>query len=90
MLQGAVDMSGAGGDSGDAFDLAKRRVTSKVDLSRKGSVDEPVRDLLETLNQHPDFFSLSSCSGRIVLLREGTSDGKKVASRLYLPVIFGL
>ncbi len=65
--------------SGGAFDLAKSAATSKVDLSRKGSVDEAIRGLLAELNAHPDLFSLSSCSGRIVLLTEAkTNKGDKV------------
>ncbi len=62
----------------DAFNQAKTSVTSKVDFSRKGSVDEPVQDLLQTLNLHPDLFSLSSCSGRIIILREGAVNTGKV------------
>ena len=67
------------------FDEAKRRATSKVDLSRKGSVDEAARGLLATLNAHPDLFSLSSCSGRIVLLREGKAEGGEKVRYTFCP-----
>ncbi len=62
----------------DAFALAKRNATSKVDFSRKGSVDEHARELLTVINDHPELFSLSSCSGRIVILEEETSSESKV------------
>lgn len=38
-----------------AFDQQKRTVLSSVDLSRKGSVDEPIRQLISYLNEHNDF-----------------------------------
>ena len=58
------------------FDAQKARVVSKVDLSRKGSVDEPIRDLILLLNNHPDLVTLSSCSGRLLMVRTG-EDKKK-------------
>ena len=39
----------------------------KSDLSRKGSVDAPIENFLNNLNKHPDYVSLSSCSGRIII-----------------------
>ena len=38
-----------------AFDQQKRRVLASVDLSRKGSVDEPIRHFIKYLNEHRDF-----------------------------------
>lgn len=49
------------------FDKQKAEKLKKVDLSRKGSVDEPIVEFLKKLNGHPDFVSLSSCSGRIII-----------------------
>jgi len=40
----------------------------EFDNSRKGSVDSLLVDFLSGLNAHPDYFSLSSCSGRICLV----------------------
>ncbi|GFH45407.1 hypothetical protein CTEN210_01881 [Chaetoceros tenuissimus] len=37
------------------------------DRSPKGSVDEPIRSLVDLINAHPSFSTLSSCSGRISL-----------------------
>ncbi len=58
------------------FDQQKTLATSKADLSRKGSVDEEIRGLITALNCHPDLFTLSSCSGRIVLFRAEGSKKK--------------
>ena len=54
------------------FDFAadKARVLSKADLSRKGSVDEPIRDLVEYINAHDSFYTTSSCSGRLIAFSE--------------------
>lgn len=58
------------------FDRQKAEKLKKVDLSRKGSVDEPIVDFLQKLNQHQDFVSLSSCSGRIIIF-VGSDNVKK-------------
>jgi len=54
------------------FDKQKAETLSSSDLSRKGSVDEPIKDFLSDLNNDENYFSLSSCSGRIVILRQQT------------------
>ncbi|KAK6932305.1 hypothetical protein RJ641_001929 [Dillenia turbinata] len=38
------------------------------DKSPKGTIDTPIIPLLKTLNSHSDFFTTSSCSGRISIL----------------------
>ena len=52
------------------FSSEKARVLSKVDLSRKGSVDEPIAELVSYVNSLSDFYTTSSCSGRLVVLQE--------------------
>ena len=52
------------------FDREKARVLDKADLSRKGSVDAPIRHLVEAINAHPHYYTTSSCSGRSVVLCE--------------------
>nr|ACO15332.1 tRNA wybutosine-synthesizing protein 3 homolog [Caligus clemensi] len=52
------------------FDKQKASTLSALqeeDKSRKGSVDAPIHNFVSTINNHPDFFTLSSCSGRILL-----------------------
>ena len=61
------------------FDVQKKGVLSAVDLSRKGGIDSLIEDLIRDLNAHPDLVTLSSCSGRILIFREGrTEDGKLI------------
>jgi len=43
------------------------------DLSPKGSVDEPVRELVGEINQLEGFVTTSSCSGRVAVYLEGIS-----------------
>ncbi|XP_062960723.1 tRNA wybutosine-synthesizing protein 3 homolog isoform X2 [Cynocephalus volans] len=57
-------------DRSAEFGRWKAQCLSKVDLSRKGSVDEDVVELVQLLNAREQFFTTSSCSGRI-LLRDG-------------------
>lgn len=45
-----------------------------VDKSPKGTVDELIQPLVDLLNQHPSFTTLSSCSGRIALFDPGCHD----------------
>lgn len=40
------------------------------DRSKKGSVDKPAWPLLDAINDRPDMYTTSSCSGRILLLCE--------------------
>jgi tRNA wybutosine-synthesizing protein 3 len=44
-----------------------REGPARVDKSPKGSVDEHIQSLVDLINQHPSFSTLSSCSGRISL-----------------------
>ncbi len=58
------------GQGMSVFDREKARVLDKADLSRKGSVDAPIRHLVEAINTHPHYYTTSSCSGRTVVLCE--------------------
>jgi len=66
------------------FDRQKASVLSRTDHSKKGSVDEPVRKLVAMLNSKDDFYTTSSCSGRIVLMVEAASGLKKDTEWLYV------
>ena len=52
------------------FDRDKARVIDKADLSRKGSVDAPIRSLVDCINSCKDFYTTSSCSGRAIVFCE--------------------
>ncbi|XP_036613835.1 tRNA wybutosine-synthesizing protein 3 homolog isoform X1 [Trichosurus vulpecula] len=64
-------------DRSGEFQKWKAQSLSKVDLSRKGSVDEDVVELVRLLNSREQFFTTSSCAGRILLLDRG-SDGCEI------------
>ncbi|XP_022436794.1 tRNA wybutosine-synthesizing protein 3 homolog isoform X2 [Delphinapterus leucas] len=58
-------------DRSAEFRRWKAQCLSKEDLSRKGSVDEDVVELVQLLNGREQFFTTSSCAGRIILLDRG-------------------
>ncbi|XP_054576860.1 tRNA wybutosine-synthesizing protein 3 homolog isoform X2 [Eptesicus fuscus] len=64
-------------DRGAEFRRWKAQCLSKADLSRKGSVDEDVAELVQLLNGREQFFTTSSCAGRILLL-DGNINGFEV------------
>lgn len=52
------------------FSLAKQQCLSREDLSRKGSIDEPIRRLVELINSSQFYYTTSTCSGRISLIEK--------------------
>lgn len=56
------------------FDKEKQDVLKKLqqcDKSKKGSVDEDIKELVDAMNSTPDYYTTSSCSGRIMLIDKG-------------------
>jgi len=53
------------------FENEKKNCLGKIDKSRKGSIDLGILDLVEKLNKSDNYYTTSSCSGRIVLLKRG-------------------
>ena len=45
-------------------------ISTETDKSPKGTLDTPIIPLLNTLNDHPSYFTTSSCSGRISILSQ--------------------
>jgi len=52
----------------DKFEREKRDFLGKKDKSRKKSIDERILPLIKTINESKDYFTTSSCSGRIIIL----------------------
>ena len=50
------------------FDNDKKQTLLKLDKSKKGHIDEQIRSLIDIINKHPDYYSTSSCAGRIMLI----------------------
>ncbi|XP_054785640.1 tRNA wybutosine-synthesizing protein 2/3/4 isoform X2 [Prosopis cineraria] len=66
-----------GSGNREAMDFEKRKAATlaslssvEADKSPKGSLDAPIIPLLNTINQHPCFYTTSSCSGRISILSQ--------------------
>lgn len=55
------------------FNNQKKTFLSKKDKSRAGKVDKKIRNLANIINKNPDYYTTSSCSGRIVLLKQKSS-----------------
>ncbi len=56
------------------FDLDKKSQLAKKDRSKKGSVDAQIKPLITAINKHPDYYTTSSCAGRIVLFSPDRKD----------------
>ncbi len=56
-----------------AADKARALSPQKKDRSRKGERDEQIEPLLALLNEHPDYYTTSSCAGRILVMTEAGS-----------------
>jgi tRNA wybutosine-synthesizing protein 3 len=67
----------------DRFQTRKQNILAQLeapdseyhDLSPKGSVDEPIRDLISEINAFDGLVTTSSCSGRISVFLEGRKSG---------------
>jgi len=59
----------------DDFTKRKRDILSKDDKSNKGGWDKPIIELCEIINKKRNYYTTSSCSGRIVLLKDQEDKG---------------
>lgn len=51
------------------FLTQKKTFLSKKDKSKKGSIDKQILKLINIINKNNNYYTTSSCSGRIVLLK---------------------
>lgn len=66
----------------DKFDKRKKDVLSKLDKSHKNEWDEKIANLCRKINSLDDYYTTSSCSGRIILMIEQD----KKAENLFISV----
>ena len=66
----------------DAFNQRKKSVLSKLDKSSIGEWDKKIVELCHKLNRSNDYYTTSSCSGRVVLM----IDQEKKSPNLFLSV----
>ncbi|KAJ8406306.1 hypothetical protein AAFF_G00305370 [Aldrovandia affinis] len=57
----------------NTFRQWKKQCLNKMDFSKKGSVDEDIANIVCELNGSENYFTTSSCSGRIIVI-DGVSD----------------
>ena len=58
-------------------DAVLQELAAGHDLSPKGSIDVPIRPLVDFINSIDGLVTTSSCSGRISVFRNDTSSGNK-------------
>lgn len=67
----------------DNFLLWKKNFLAKKDKSNKGNIDKKIKSLVDKMNKSDNYFTTSSCSGRIVILIEPERRLKKDMKFLY-------
>lgn len=50
------------------FKNDKKVALEKIDKSKKGSIDKKIQNLIDLINSKKDYYTTSSCSGRIMLM----------------------
>ncbi|MEM4263282.1 MAG: tRNA wybutosine-synthesizing 3 family protein [Candidatus Woesearchaeota archaeon] len=66
-----------------SFDLDKKNILGKIDKSKKGEIDEGIQEIVDIINSKENYYTTSSCSGRIVLI-EIPESGRKDESKWLL------
>lgn len=69
------------------FEKAKNEMLDKLylpDRSKKGNVDEPLREFIDLINNHENYYTTSSCSGRISIFTDHDAKIKSGAEWLFV------
>jgi tRNA wybutosine-synthesizing protein 3 len=66
------------------FDKRKQDLLHKIDKSRKGDVDKEIAPLVNLINSLEDYYTTSSCAGRIMLIELAKSGKKHESEWLFL------
>ncbi|MEM1577551.1 MAG: hypothetical protein QXM27_00840 [Candidatus Pacearchaeota archaeon] len=56
----------------------KKQALGKKDKSSKGKIDKKIKDLINLINSNPFLYTTSSCSGRILIMKEKGKKERKV------------
>lgn len=59
----------------EEFVHQKSQILDGIDFSRKGCIDDPIKDLVQLINEDSEFVTTSSCSGRVILFCEDLTNG---------------
>jgi len=60
------------------FQQAKQNQLSRKDKSNKGCLDKHIKKLCDKINSNKNYYTTSSCSGRIILIKSADKKGKKL------------
>ena len=66
------------------FQKEKNDFLIKKDKSRKGSIDNKIKKLVNKINSLNDFYTTSSCSGRVLILAIPNSNKKNEVKYLFI------
>ena len=59
-----------------SFEKDKQNTLSKLDKSKKKAIDSDIKPLIDLINSLPNYFTTSSCSGRILLIEKKPNQKK--------------
>ena len=62
----------------DSFNQRKKDILSKADKSNIGKWDKHIVCLCEKINEQDNFYTTSSCSGRMVIIRDEEKKGPEI------------
>lgn len=68
------------------FDNQKKQALAKADKSNIGKVDKRIKPLVDLINSNKDYFTTSSCSGRIGLLTDSIKGKTEWVFKSHEPV----
>ncbi len=71
----------------DRFLKRKKDILSKQDKSYKGSWDKHIKNLCKKINSLNNYYTTSSCSGRIVLMIDQEKKGRNLFKKVYHELI---
>lgn len=66
------------------FNAQKEKTLNWKDLSKKGSIDPQIKPLLDKINSFDNYYTTSSCAGRISVLALSPSHKKHESEWLYV------
>lgn len=66
-----------------SFETDKKNVLGRMDKSKKGELDDGIKEICSLINENSNYYTTSSCSGRIVVL-EKKSEKKDEARWIFV------
>lgn len=68
----------------DKFHREKKIFLSKIDKSKKGQIDKEIFFLVNKINSFQNYYTTSSCAGRIIILKIPKSERKNETKKLFI------